>query len=105
VESAEEHLLRVAFTTFVGQQDPGGELEEVGGVGARDLGELLRLDLVVRGSAARDAPPAEYGHLDHVLAAVRRACNRFRGGRRRRSWNRGHFRGRARVRGGRRWRR
>ena len=44
VEAAQEHLLGVALAAFVGEQDPGRELEQLGGVRARHLGELAHAD-------------------------------------------------------------
>ena len=70
IEAAEEDLLRMPFAAFIGEQDSRRELEELRRVAARDLGELRRFDLEVRGAAGRHVPTSRGGHLDHLLATV-----------------------------------
>src|SRR5258708_344853 len=71
--AAQEGLLGVALAAFVGEQDAGSQLEEVGRVGVRHLRELGRLDLEVRRSAARHRPLVDGpggDDVDLLFAAV-----------------------------------
>jgi hypothetical protein len=79
VEAAEEHLLGVAVTALVGEEDAGGELEEVGSVLARHTTELADAEVEVAGAAARHGrSPA---HVDRLLVRLRRVLRRgARGG-------------------------
>ena len=58
VEAAHEHLLGVPLAAFVGEQDAGRELEEIGRVRVRQIGELADRDLEVGGAAAWSAAAA-----------------------------------------------
>ena len=64
IESAHEDLLGVSFATFIGQQDPGRELEQLGGVGARHLGKLVDSQLEIGRAPTDRRTAAKHGDVD-----------------------------------------
>ena len=79
VESAQEDLLGVAFAAFVGQEDAGRELEQLGGIGARHLGKLVDPKLEIGRAPAGRRPAAEHGDVEGS-GSRRWRCRRFRRG-------------------------
>ena len=84
VEAAHEDLLGVALAAFVGQQDSGRELQQLGRVRARDVGQLIDAQLEVGHAAAGRGPTAEHADVEsRGSARDGRRGKRALGGRRR----------------------
>jgi len=72
VEPAHEYLLGVAFSAFIGQQDPGCQLEELGGIGARHFGKLIDAKLEIGSTSTDRRSATEHGNVESSGSGWRR---------------------------------
>jgi hypothetical protein len=77
IEAAHEDLLGVPFAAFIGQQDPGRQLEQLGSIRPWHLAKLVDPDLEIGHTPADRRTAAKHGDIESSRRGWRYRGRRF----------------------------